>query len=114
MGSESSLASHSTWQGEQGQYNIEIEETDNTTDAGYRSEKHKTWTTHSKVNLSRELTVDVFKGGFTTDTGNSDIDLPSDLGSPVGTFSPDIMQQHSVGSRSRLLSNVFQVEPSHN
>jgi len=82
MGSESSLASHSTWQGEQGQYNIEIEETDNTTDAGYRSEKHKTWTTHSK-------------GGFTTDTGNSDIDLPSDLGSPVGTFSPDIMQQHS-------------------
>ena len=30
-------------------YNIEIEETDNTTDAGYRSEKHKTWTTHSKV-----------------------------------------------------------------
>ena len=49
MGSESSLHSaHSTFLGADGNYFVEVED-EQTTDCGYRSEKHKTWTTHSKV-----------------------------------------------------------------
>ena len=61
MGSESSLHSaHSTYTGDQGQYYCEVDD-EQTTDCGYRSEKHKTWTTHSKVN---NLWIIVLRGPF--------------------------------------------------
>jgi len=66
FGSESSVNAHSTYQDEnQNRFYCEVEDESATTDC-YRSEKHKSWTTRSK-------------GGFTTDTGNSDIDI--DIGS---------------------------------
>ena len=88
LGSESSVNAHSIYQDEHGRNQHYCEVEDDTTTDCYRSEKHKSWTTRSK-------------GGFTTDTGNSDIDI--DINTPrtedmiSEPFSPDSFGHgHSV------------------
>ena len=78
LGSESSINAHSTYQDEQGRQShyCEVDDEGTTTDC-YRSEKHKTWTTRSR-------------GGFTTDTANSDIDIDLQTPRTEDMLSPDL------------------------
>ena len=78
LGSESSINAHSTYQDEHGRQShyCEVDDDGTTTDC-YRSEKHKTWTTRSR-------------GGFTTDTANSDIDIDLQTPRTEDMLSPDL------------------------
>jgi len=90
LGSESSVNAHSIYQDEHGRNQHYCEVEDDTTTDCYRSEKHKSWTTRSK-------------GGFTTDTCNSDVDI--DINTPrtedmiSEPFSPDSFGHRHSGSK---------------
>merc|ERR1719394_1121314 len=110
MGSESSL--QSDFHSQMGQHFIEVDD-ENTTDCGYRSEKHRTWTTHSR-------------GGFTTDTGNSDMEIdiastprtdgalfsPTDPFAKIDFTSKDVLRNQSESQTQRILTESTPLSPT--